>query len=82
MEEKFTVEEFRNYILSQDSLGDVMYYLSAENIRKANPTEGGDRFFDDCKFYDHAQGRGLCTCDESPSVCCDGVCNCFEPKNK
>jgi PHP family Zn ribbon phosphoesterase len=35
-EQKFTVEEIRNYILSKDSLGDVVYYLSAENIIKAN----------------------------------------------
>lgn len=36
MEDKFTVEEIRNYILSQDSMGDILYFLSAENIRKAN----------------------------------------------
>lgn len=36
MEEKFTVEEFKNYVLSQQSMGDVCYYLSAENIKKAN----------------------------------------------
>lgn len=35
-ESKFTVEEIRNYIASQDSRGDIMYYLSADNIRKAN----------------------------------------------
>lgn len=34
--EKFTVEEFRNYVLSQQSMGEVCYYLSAENIKKAN----------------------------------------------
>jgi hypothetical protein len=32
----FTIEEIRNYILSQDSLGDVLYNLKEENIRKAN----------------------------------------------
>ena len=36
MSEQFTVEEIRNYIMSQDSLGDVAYNLSTENIRKAN----------------------------------------------
>lgn len=36
MNEKFTVEEIRTYILSKDSLGDVMYYLNADNIEKAN----------------------------------------------
>lgn len=39
MEEKFTIEEIRNYLLSQESRGDIMYYLSAENIRKANQAE-------------------------------------------
>lgn len=34
--EKFTVEEFKNYVHSQQSMGDVCYYLSAENIKKAN----------------------------------------------
>lgn len=34
--EKFTIEEIKTYIKSKDSLGDVMYYLTAENIRKAN----------------------------------------------
>lgn len=33
---KFTIEEIRNYINAQDSLGDVAYYLKEENIIKAN----------------------------------------------
>ncbi len=36
MEEKFTVAEFKKYIQSQDSFGDVMYFCTAENIKKAN----------------------------------------------
>lgn len=36
LEEKFTIEEIRNYINSCDSLGDVAYFLSAERIKKAN----------------------------------------------
>lgn len=36
MQEKFTIEEIKNYIDSQDSFGDVAYNLSAENIIKAN----------------------------------------------
>jgi hypothetical protein len=36
MEEKFTIEEFRNYCEQQDSYGDIFYFLSAENIKKAN----------------------------------------------
>lgn len=40
MEElKFTIEEIRNYILSQDSLGDVLLNLNAENIVIVNQTE-------------------------------------------
>lgn len=35
-EQKFTVDEIRNYILKQDSMGDVMYNLSADNILEAN----------------------------------------------
>ena len=33
---KFTIEEIRKYIESQDSLGDVLYNLSEENIVSAN----------------------------------------------
>jgi len=39
MEEKFTIEEIRKFILSQDSMGDIAYNLSAENIKKANEPE-------------------------------------------
>jgi len=34
--EKFTIEEIKNYILSKDSLGDVLYFLSENNIIIAN----------------------------------------------
>lgn len=34
--EKFTVEEFRNYLKTQDSFGDAMYNLSKANIKIAN----------------------------------------------
>jgi len=34
--ELFTVEQIRNYIKSKDSLGDILYFLSEENIIKAN----------------------------------------------
>ena len=39
MKETFTIEEIKNYILSQDNLGDVLYNLSAKNIIDANDTE-------------------------------------------
>ena len=41
-DQKFTIEEIRNYILSQDSLGDVMYNLKAEKIIEANEPEEED----------------------------------------
>lgn len=37
--EKFTIEEFKNYLLSKDSMGDILYFLSEENVRKANEIE-------------------------------------------
>lgn len=37
-QKRFTIEEIKNYILSQDSLGDVIYNLSEENIEIANLT--------------------------------------------
>ena len=42
-EEKFTIKEIKNYILSQDSLGDVLHNLKAENIEKANGYESSTR---------------------------------------
>ena len=80
MEEKFTVEEFRNYILSQDSLGDVMYYLTADNVRRANAKYDGDPCGENCCHFDNAQGRNLCTCAESEFIFCEGVCKCFDAK--
>lgn len=38
-ENKYTIEEFKNYIEKSDSLGDVIYFLSEENIDKANQEE-------------------------------------------
>lgn len=45
-EQKFTIEEIRKYILSQDSLGDVMYNLKAEKIIEANEAEENE--FGEC----------------------------------
>lgn len=39
MQTTFTIPEIRNYILSQDSLGDVLYNLKAEKIIEANNKE-------------------------------------------
>lgn len=32
----FTIEQIRNYLLSQESRGDILYNLSEANILKAN----------------------------------------------
>lgn len=45
-EEKFTIEEFKKYLLSQDSLGDALYFLSVENINKANQDDDNDELID------------------------------------
>jgi len=36
MEKKFTISEIKEYLSKQDSFGDAMYFLTAENIEKAN----------------------------------------------
>jgi len=39
MQNTFTIDEIRKYILSQDSLGDVLYNLSVSKIIEANLPE-------------------------------------------
>ena len=39
MQNTFTIDEIRKYILSQDSLGDVLYNLSVSKILEANEPE-------------------------------------------
>ena len=39
MQNTFTIDEIRKYILSQDSLGDVLYNLSSSKIIEANEEE-------------------------------------------
>jgi hypothetical protein len=42
---KYTVEEIKKYLLSQDSMGDILYFLNEDNIDKANePDEDEDEF--------------------------------------
>ena len=36
MSRTFTIDEIKNYILLQDSLGDVLYNLTEQKIIKAN----------------------------------------------
>ena len=42
MQNTFTIDEIRKYILSQDSLGDVLYNLSVSKILEANEPEEED----------------------------------------
>ena len=39
MQNTFNIDEIRKYILSQDSLGDVLYNLSVSKILEANEPE-------------------------------------------
>ena len=41
---RYTVEEIRKYILSQDSMGDILYFLNEDNIDKANEPEEDEEF--------------------------------------
>ena len=36
MQHTFTIDEIRKYILSQDSIGDILYNLSVSKILEAN----------------------------------------------
>ena len=47
---KYTVEEFRKYLVSQDSLGDIHYFLNEDNIDKANEPDEEEE--DDDVDYD------------------------------
>ncbi len=42
MEDKFTIEEIRNYLQSCDSFGDALYFLSADTINESNKTKTED----------------------------------------
>ena len=51
MQNTFTIDEIRKYILSQDSLGDVLYNLSVSKILEANePEEEEEDDEDDFNF--------------------------------
>jgi len=47
MQNTFTIDEIRKYILSQDSLGDVLYNLSVSKIIEANLPEEEDEWVED-----------------------------------
>ena len=41
---RYTIEEFRKYLESQDSLGDIYYYLNEDNVDKANEEDEDENF--------------------------------------
>ena len=47
LQNTFTIDEIRKYILSQDSLGDVLYNLSSSKILEANEEEDDDTVWDE-----------------------------------
>ena len=52
MQNTFTIDEIRKYILSQDSLGDVLYNLSVSKILEANEPEEEEEDEDDEDDFD------------------------------
>ena len=51
MQNTFTIDEIRKYILSQESMGDILYNLSVSKILEANePEEEEDDDEDDFDF--------------------------------
>ncbi len=53
MAKTFTIQEIKNYILSQESRGDILYYLTEANIEKANkPKEIEDIDITNIEDYD------------------------------
>ncbi len=47
MQNTFTIDEIRKYILSQDSIGDILYNLSVSKILEANEPEEEEEDEDD-----------------------------------
>lgn len=59
---KYTVEQFRAYLLSQDSMGDILYNLSEENIDIAvansdKQQEEGDELEEEFMRGDNGEGE-------------------------
>ena len=78
VEKSFTLEEIKNYIRSQDSLGDVLYFLTEENIEKANQKPELDDSPENCKHYDECQGRHKCCSPDVEDHQCWGICDYYE----
>jgi hypothetical protein len=54
----FSIQEIKNYLLSKDSMGDIVYYLSEENIIKANEPPK-------CQYCDEFETK--CNCEKCDS---------------
>ena len=68
MKTTFTIDEIKTYIASKDSLGDVAYYLTAENIIKANTP----KICKNCDWFN----SGICGVDNELTGAND-YCNSF-----
>jgi len=55
MQRKFTIEEIKNYLLSKDSMGDILYYLSESAIDAANENEDDDS--DECDYMNPSKSN-------------------------
>ncbi len=62
----FTIEQIKNYLLKQDSLGDVLYNLSEKNILKANEPEEVDE--DELDEFDSLKRSVNKYIDEEPDT--------------
>jgi hypothetical protein len=59
MQNTFTIDEIRKYILSQDSLGDVLYNLSVSKILEANEPDEDDEDEVDWDILDEIKEKYL-----------------------
>jgi hypothetical protein len=80
---RFTVEEIEKYILSQDSLGDVLHYLSEEAIEKANDTVVYDDELVDEGWECPASPTGYCDYTQEDGSFDEDCCiYCGEPEER
>ena len=71
---KFTIKEIKNYILKQDSLGDVLYNLSEEKIEEANTSPAYETGINCTCGRDGCEGH---ICPKKSDVDGDNsLCNC------
>jgi len=42
MAKKYSIEEFKNYLMAADSYGDAIYFLNEEKIEEANSKNAED----------------------------------------